>query len=247
MTLRALCLCFLLLPASLLAQDAAQVRLFAPQVLVETGLLKHILPRFTLKTRVRVVAVAQPDDAHLSIGDLGTPVFEGAGQVWHLEVRAGDHVGADKFARWLRSEIGQRTVQGFAPGGAALFAPPQQVAVREEAATVDGDAALGHRVSHLKCTRCHAIDEATRGWGIGSTPSFGVLRAMPDWEERFAAFFVLKPHGAFTQITDVTEPFPVERPSPIAPIELTLDELDALLAYVATMPAADLGKPLEHQ
>jgi hypothetical protein len=121
----------------------------------------------------------------------------------------------------------------------------------QEAAQVvlamEGDAELGHAVSRAKCTRCHAVDEATRGWGIGSTPSFGILRALPDWEERFTAFYALKPHAAFTQITDLTEPFPVSRPSPIAPIALTLDEFDALIAYVAAMQAADLGAPLKHQ
>jgi hypothetical protein len=74
-----------------------------------------------------------------------------------------------------------------------------------------------------------------------------VLRALPDWEQRFAAFYVLNPHPAFTQIADVTDPFPIDRPSPIAPIELDLDELEALMAYVTAMPAADLGDPLEHQ
>ena len=112
---------------------------------------------------------------------------------------------------------------------------------------LDGDAELGHKVSREKCTRCHAVDSATKGWGIGSTPSFGVLRSLDDWEGRFAAFYALNPHPAFTQIEDITEPFPMDRPSPIAPIELTFDELQAMLAYVAAMPAADLGKPLDHQ
>ena len=41
--------------------------------------------------------------------------------------------------------------------------------------------------------------------------------------------------------------FAVRVDPPTGAIELSLDELDAVLAYVAAMPAADLGAPLEHQ
>ena len=83
--------------------------------------------------------------------------------------------------------------------------------------------------------------------GIGSTPSFALLRALSDWPRRFEAFYVLKPHGAFTRIAGVTPPFPIDRPPPIAPVEMSLDELDAILAYVAQMEPADLGAPIRHQ
>ena len=63
----------------------------------------------------------------------------------------------------------------------------------------------------------------------------------------FQAFYVLAPHPAFTQIKDVTEPFPIDLPSPIAPMEITLDDLEAILAYVAEMPPADLGAPIQHK
>lgn len=83
--------------------------------------------------------------------------------------------------------------------------------------------------------------------GIGSAPSFAVMRSFADWDSRFSAFFALKPHPAFTQVEGVTDPFPPELPPAIAPIELTLEELEAIVAYVAALPPADLGKPLEHQ
>ena len=34
-------------------------------------------------------------------------------------------------------------------------------------------------------------------------------------EDRFDAFYTLAPHPAFTQIDGVTDPFPIDRPSPI--------------------------------
>ena len=227
--------------------DDKQVVLHAPAALVETGLMKHILPRFTLKTQIRVRLAETPDAADLRLGAEGRALFQGGGQVWHLEIVRRDHKGTTRFADWLTSEVGQRTIASYAPDGAPLFGPPEAQAEEVVAVTIDGDATLGHEVSRAKCTRCHAVDDATRGWGIGSTPSFAVLRALPDWEERFTAFFALAPHPAFTQIEDLTPPFPIDRPSPIAPIELSLDEVEALLAYVAAMAPANLGKPLEHQ
>ena len=42
----------------------------------------------------------------------------------------------------------------------------------------------------------------------------------------------------------MTEPFHPERPPPIAPVEMTLDEVEALLAFVHTIKPKDLGAPL---
>jgi hypothetical protein len=246
MLLRALSVVLICLPLGALADDKL-VRLHAPEALVETGVLSYILPRFSLKTQVRVEQVGDVAEADLTLGDVGTALFEGAGQVWKLNVLNADHPGTEKLAKWLRSEVGQRTVTGYAPDGQALFALAGPVEAEVVEVVIAGDAQLGHEVSHAKCVRCHAVDEATRGWGIGSTPSFGILRTMDDWETRFTTFYALNPHPAFTQITGVTEPFPPDLPSPIAPIELSLDEMQALLAYVAGMPPADLGQPLQHQ
>ncbi len=243
---RVLMIVLLSLPVSVRADDKL-VRLHAPDALIESGLLKHILPRFSLKTQVRIEQVATPDSADLALGSDGRAIFAGLGQTWHMEIRSGDHPGTERLADWLLSDIGQRTITSFAPRGEAPFGPSGAVQQETVEISIDGDAEAGHRVSVEKCTRCHAVDAATTGWGIGSTPSFSVLRALPDWEARFAAFYVLNPHPAFTQITDLTPPFPINRPSPISPIELDLDELEALMAYVAAMTAADLGKPLEHQ
>lgn len=242
-----LILCCVCLPGIALANEKL-VRLYAPDALIESGVLKYALPRFSLKTQVRTELAASAEAADLAFGATGTALFEGVGQVWHMDVRNSDHTGTKRLADWLTSEVGKRTVYAYAAAdGTTPFTPPKVQKVAPVVVTIDGDAEWGHEVSRAKCTRCHAVDEATRGWGIGSTPSFGILRALPDWEERFAAFYVLKPHGAFTQITDLTEPFPIHRPSPISPIELSLDEFEAMLAYVTIMPAADLGAPLKHQ
>lgn len=233
-------------PLALWAEDKL-VRLYMPEALTESGLPKHMLPRFSLKTQVRIAPVGSPEEADLAFGSEGKPLFQGLGQNWHIDIRSPEHPGTKRLVDWLQSDVGQRTIRGFAPEGTPLFGAPEVRRVVVEVAVDDGDAKLGHEVSRSKCTRCHAVDAATRGFGIGSAPSFGVLRALPDWEERFSAFYVLNPHPSFTQIADLTAPFPIDRPSPIVPVEMTVDELEALMAYVSTMAAANLGKPLEHQ
>lgn len=227
--------------------DNRLVHLYAPDALVETGVLKYILPRFVLKNQVRVQLVAEPDIADMVLGDEGRALFHGAGRTWRMALRNPDHTGSQKLADWLTSEVGQRTVTGFAPDGVALFGLPEEGAVDTAQLAFDGDPALGLAVSRLKCIRCHRVDDQSRMSGIGSTPSFAVLRSLPDWEERFAAFYALNPHPSFTVIEGVTPPFPEDRPPPIHPVTMTLDEVEAVLAYVAGMDPADLGAPLIHQ
>ncbi|WP_425099486.1 hypothetical protein [Tropicibacter sp. S64] len=238
-------LMLLLAPLAARAQDQRHVRLAAPEVLEQSGLLHHILPRFTLKTQVRVTRVAPGEAAEVALGDDGTALFEGAGQVWHLAVLSEDHTGAQRFAEWLRSEVGRNTVTGFAPEGEPLFTLPEAKARVVREVTFDGDADLGLRAAQLHCKRCHVVRPEERFGSIGSTPSFMILRAMPDWSERFQAFYVLNPHPAFTLIDGVSEPFPEDRPSPIAPITMTLDEVEAVLAYVQGLAPADMGAPVE--
>lgn len=79
---------------------------------------------------------------------------------------------------------------------------------------------------------------------IGSTPSFALMRSFADWEARFRAFYTLKPHPAFTQVADVTAPFDEKLPSPIAPVEMTLEEIETMLVFVEGIEPANLGAPL---
>jgi mono/diheme cytochrome c family protein len=240
-----LILALALLPFKVAAEGRA-VALYAPPALVDTGLLDYALPRFTLKTQVRVTRVDDPGAAQVLLGSEGRPLFEGAGQLWSMRVVEETEWTA-RFADWLGGEIGQATVLSYAPQGAPLFALPQIAEPAPEAPVLAGDPALGLRVARQKCTRCHRVEPGSAMIGIGSTPSFSVLRSLPDWQARFAGFYALNPHPAFTQIDEVTPPFDKARPSPIVPIEMTLDEVDAVTAYVAAIAAADLGAPLAHQ
>lgn len=235
--------------APVVAQAEDDVRLSAPQSLIDSGLLKYVLPRFSLKTGVRLTVVDDDQAADLILApDADGPrVFAGPETVWRLGLENEANAGAQRFSEWLRSEIGQRTVTSFQIDGVAPFSLPSEEEVQVAVVTFDGDPVKGEDLSILHCARCHAVNEATRINSIGSTPSFSALRTMRDWDVRFQAFYVLNPHPAFTQVADVTPPFPIDRPSPIVPVEITLDDLEAIMAYVAAIPPANLGAPVQHQ
>ncbi|MFT4783521.1 MAG: hypothetical protein ACI9IV_001259 [Paracoccaceae bacterium] len=220
-------------------------RLSVPETLLDSGFIKYLLPRFSLKTSVRITVVAAGAQADAAFGDSGVPVFKGASILWHLQKTDGPHT--DRFHDWLVSDIGKRTIEAFEVDGGALFSGDVTAAVAVTELVYEGDTVLGETQSLKKCGRCHVINDSNRMDAIGSTPSFAVLRGFADWQGRFESFFVLKPHPAFTQIEEVTPPFGDQTPSPIVPIELTLDELDAIVAYVSTIEAADLGAPMQLQ
>ena len=195
----------LLLPLPAQADDK-RFRLAAPAPLVESGLLDYLLPRFSLKTGVRIEVVTPGTGAEAAFGTgEGRKVFVGAGATWRLRL-GGDHPGAARFAEWLTSEIGQRTVTSYEVEGTAPFDLPEVQAVADEVPEFDGDAERGARVAQAKCGRCHVVDPERRG-GIASTPSFPVLRTLNDWDVRFQTFYALNPHPAFTQVPGVTEEF----------------------------------------
>jgi len=237
-----LCLSLTLSASPSWSQEA--LGLAAPAEINDSGLLQHILPRFSLKTGIRVIA----DDAGVLVlenAPPGDPVFARDGVVYHL--RIGEDAKHERFRDWLLSDIGKNTVESYTPEQGAPFSARFDVADAQNETVIEGDAARGEELSMTLCGRCHVIGPKNRMNGLGSTPSFAVLRAMPDWSERFQAFFALNPHPAFTQIEGLTPPFDPQRPSPIHPVQMTLEELDAILAFVSVIRAADLGKPLEFQ
>ena len=242
--MRFVLLCLSLTLSSTPSWSQEALGLAAPDKVSASGLLQHILPRFSLKTGIRVVA---DNNGIMSLASTppGAPVFARNGIVYHLRIN--DSKNQIRFRDWLLSNIGKRTVESFAPDEGGSFSASFEVAIITEKQEINGNTALGQELSLTHCGRCHVIGPQNRMNGLGSTPSFAVLRAMPDWSERFQAFFALNPHPAFTQIEGVTEPFAPERPSPIHPVEISLDDLEAILAFVAAIRAADLGAPLQLQ
>jgi mono/diheme cytochrome c family protein len=224
------------------AQDKT-FTLAAPEALVDSGLMQYILPRFSLKTQTRITLVAPGEMADAAFGETGMLVFEGLDTVWRFD--AGEDPDARSFADWLRSDVGRNTVDSYEVDGAALFTSEVEVKQAVVDVSYDGDALRGEEVSLTHCGRCHVVSEKNRMNSIGSTPSFAVLRTLADWEHRFQAFYALNPHPAFTQVADVTEPFDPTRPSPIAAVEMTLADLENIMAFVQGIAPADLGGPVQ--
>lgn len=236
------CLSLLCFASPSLSQDV--IGLAAPRQVAETGLLQHVLPRFSLKTGIRVA----PDPAGPMVlvdSPPGTPVFHSGDTIWYL--RIGTDAKQARFRDWLISDIGKTTVESFQPDGTAPFSARFEVAAEPEAPQFTGDAVRGAGLSLTHCGRCHVIGPQNRTAGIGSTPSFAVLRTLPDWGERFQTFYVRNPHPSFTQIDGITAEFDPKRPPPIVPLAISSADLDAILAFVAKTPAADLGAPLHLQ
>ncbi len=245
--------------AALLAMAAGaqaqerRITVAASPELIESGLLKYLLPRFSLKTGIRTTPapLAPGVEAEVLIGpavDTGRPVFRGGATVYLAGRASGGQTAlADRFLDWLASEIGQRAVASFAPDGAPLYEPAAGAKAEVKAPAVTGDVMAGERLALVHCGRCHVVGPKNRMAGIGSTPSFAMLRGLGDWQRRFRAFFTLNPHPAFTQVPGVTPPFDEARPPPIAPLSVTLADIDAILAYAASLAPADLAAPLKYE
>ncbi|MEM8582561.1 MAG: hypothetical protein AAGF50_15300 [Pseudomonadota bacterium] len=230
------------------AQDKEFTLQAAPD-LIDSGLVKYLVPRFSMKTSVRVTVLPldekDPTAAQLTAGP-GRLALAREGTDYRLELPEGDPDAA-RFGDWLLGDVGQRTIASFAPESGAPFDAAANRAPPKKELDMSVDVSKGIELSLVHCGRCHVIGPQNQMNGIGSTPSFGVLRTFADWERRFESFYVLNPHPSFTQVAEVTPAFNPERPPPIIPVEITLEELDEILAFVARMKPADLGAPIRHQ
>lgn len=233
------------------ARAEEPLRVQVPAALIESGFMQHILPRFRFRTRVGAEPQTGPDGADAALTEEGEspPVMTSAdGRAYRYTLRDGPperRALAEKLGGWLRSPAGRRAIEGFEIDGAPAFAAGEAIPEREEAVEVEGDVHAGARLALMHCGRCHVVDERNRTGGIGSTPSFAAMRAMPEWHARFVGFWALNPHPAFTQVEGLTEPFDPLRPPHIAPIRLTPEEAEAIAAYAATLEPKDLGASVQ--
>ena len=100
----------------------------------------------------------------------------------------------------------------------------------------------GKQLARLQCARCHVLP-GLRNMGIGSTPSFKIMvqSKATDWRDKFEAFFSLAPRPAFVTIKELR----TERsgPSIVAPIIISLHDLDDLMAFVDELAREFRKKP----
>ncbi len=244
----------LMLLACLLAPVAAVPQetgfgLSSPAALQDNGFLRFLLPRFSLKTGISIALQANTPEAIIST-ESGVPFMAGPGQVFYLQTTEADTPRGQKarrFAKWLGSDVGRRTIASFKIDGVAVFTPSEARQAVVNATVFKGDAQRGEAFSVTNCGRCHVIGGRNKMQGIGSTPSFSLLRGLPDWETRFSTFYTRIPHPAITQLEGVSMPFNPAFPPANHPLRLTVDQLEDILTFVSTLTPADLGAPLvEH-
>ena len=95
----------------------------------------------------------------------------------------------------------------------------------------------GRALAAEHCTRCHVVGDINPYGGIESTPSFIGMKYLADWERRFEEFYVLPPHPALVRIADVSADRDESRPAFVQEIVLTIEDVDAILAFVRTLPS----------
>jgi len=242
--------------------------------LQNSGLMKHLLPRFTLKTSIKInVATAQSAELESGVGLNGVQVvIVGKGLANHLRigkstsdaafrsvstdnteekvysvvlVEGDENPSAQVFVNWLLSDIGQGTIEAYKVDGVSLFSPVTREMSDPVVEMPEGDVGEGEKLALLHCGRCHVVNEKNRMGGIGSTPSFAAMRAIPGWQDKFMAFWAVNPHPSFTQVEGLTRPFDPNKPPHIAPLEITQKEMDAILAFAATVTPKDLGAAIQ--
>jgi hypothetical protein len=227
---------------------AEDLTLRMPDGMLEAGFQKQILPRFKFKHRLTITAVTE-GEADMVFGAVGTRIFsEIDGVETRLDILTEDPVRQEQaalFLKWLKSASGKAAVEGFKPDGNQVYTTEVTAVLVEAPEVFDGDTAQGSRLALVHCGRCHVVDKRNRMGGIGSSPSFAALRGRSNWSDLFRTFFVHNPHPSFTQVEGVTEPFDPNRQIHVAPMDITLDEIEAITAFVATIEPKQLGQPVQ--
>jgi len=103
-------------------------------------------------------------------------------------------------------------------------------------ARAGGNAEHGQKLAATDCARCHVLP-GEHNMGLDMSPSFKVMvtSKLADWRKRFKTFYNLRPHPNFARIRELPQTF--ESPPVVHPFELSLKDLDDLMAYVDELAA----------
>lgn len=111
----------------------------------------------------------------------------------------------------------------------------------QASAWAEGDPEKGRALSLEHCTRCHVVGDYNPMGGIGSTPSFQLLRGMKDWRERFESFYARRPHPVHVRVEGL--PKLTDLPPNAAPFTITISDVEHIVSFVETMPHGQTSKP----
>ena len=138
---------------------------YAPDSLTGTGVLKHILPRFSLKHNIRVGLAPIQAQADVVLGKqkAGSPAFQSGSEIWYVSVQGEDASDfAERFRDWITSEIEKSAIESFVSSDGITFSTQFDAALLTPQETELVDVTLGHQIAMKNCGRCHAIDETNR-------------------------------------------------------------------------------------
>jgi hypothetical protein len=228
--------------------DAKNLTLSAEPSVPE-GLLDYIMPRFTLKTRIRFERVDSGGDLRFRAGpDASAPavfdVINGPSIFLVASPEFEDRSEVTAFRDWLRSEPGRAALTDFRMNDEAAVIPAAMQEVVAAPVTIIGDAETGRALSLSHCRRCHKVDRADKYSGLDNSPSFHAMRSFEDWFIRFSRFYAVSPHKALIIVegSGITKD-----PSLISmqPIRLSVAEVNDIVAFVYGLEPLDLGQPIQ--
>lgn len=100
----------------------------------------------------------------------------------------------------------------------------------------------GRKIAEQHCSRCHVVGDFNPTGGISSTPSFQMLvKRRPDYKERFNTFYARRPHPAFLSVKGIGRLLDYLPPN-AHPVEITLDDVANVAAFVETLKPKNLKK-----
>ena len=216
---------------------------------VPADLIQYIVPRFSLKTRIRFDRVDSAGDIQLVTErpERGTQVLQlVSGEIVYIQAVGDAAQSADyqEFVEWLVSDPGRATIADFQIDGQQVAIP----AKAREAAPIEiiivGDPDHGQQLSWNHCRRCHKVDRADKYGGIGNAPSFHAMRSFDDWYLRFSTFYTVSPHKALISVKGSGIETNRELIT-IAPIDLQMSDINDIVAFVYSLTPLDLGKPIQ--
>ena len=219
------------------------------ETVIPPELVQYVIPRFSLKTRIRFDQVESAGDIQLVTErpETGAEVLKlVSGETVYITAVGGAVESSDyrAFVDWLVSEPGRATIADFELDGQQIAIPT----AADEAAPIEmvivGNLDHGRELSRDHCRRCHKVDRADKYAGIDNAPSFHAMRSFDDWHIRFSTFYAVSPHKALISV----EGSGIEKNRAlitIAPIDLQMDDVNDIVAFVHSLTPLDLGKPIQ--
>jgi len=216
---------------------------------IPSELIRYIVPRFSLKTRIRFDRVDAGGDIQFVTEppENGTQVLElVSGETVYIRAagEAAQSTDYQAFVDWLISEPGRATIADFQIDGQQVAIPVDAQETAAVEVVIVGDPSHGQELSVNHCRRCHKVDRADKYSGIDNAPSFHAMRSFEDWYVRFSTFYTVSPHKALISVKGSG----IEKDHElitIAPIDLVISDINDIVAFVHSLTPLDLGKPIQ--